>query len=555
MPAVARLEKACERRRDALCNGELILPRRRHQHPALALAALAVAFVHLSMAAEVRAQDAGASAFKPSLTDPRSVQRFKTPDAVTRATAAAIVPASGAGETGFDSTGAVGKKKKKKKPGEPHPLPPPPPPLPGPPQAAGGHISAPQITARAPYAEAYKPPDAPVRRPAPPPQDAFEPVGIRAGSFLLKPSIEITRGQNSNPTHVTGGKPSGFTTVEPALSLKSDWSRHEYRAELRGSYSSYDSQSSLNAPLVDFKGFTRIDVTRDTKINSESRVFLSTDYPGSPNLPADIAKLPIYMTYGNTLGLTQDFNHLQLSAKASYDRTNYQDSKLTDGSTSSNHDRDYSQYGGAVRGSYEVFPGVRPFVEFGADMRKHDLQFDRNGYQRNSQAIIPKVGSTFELTRKLTGEVSVGYISRHYQDPALLDLKGVIFDAALKWEATGLTMATLTATSKAEESVVAGWSGALRRDIGVQVDHALRRWLTWTVRAGYGFDDYISDPCTCTNGESRHDRRVSLGTALTYKFNREFSIKGEYRYDQLRSNAAGSDYNANTFLIGLKLQR
>ena len=113
----------------------------------------------------------------------------------------------------------------------------------------------------------------------------------------------------------------------------------------------------------------------------------------------------------------------------------------------------------------------------------------------------------------------------------------------------------LTATSKVEESVVAGWSGALRRDIGVQVDHALRRWLTWTVRAGYGFDDYISDPCTCTNGESRHDTRVSLGTALTYKFNREFSIKGEYRYDQLRSNAAGSDYNANTFLIGLKLQR
>ena len=48
---------------------------------------------------------------------------------------------------------------------------------------------------------------------------------------------------------------------------------------------------------------------------------------------------------------------------------------------------------------------------------------------------------------------------------------------------------------------------------------------------------------------------MSLGTALTYKFNREFSLKGEYRYDQLRSNVAGADYNANVFLLGLKLQR
>jgi hypothetical protein len=159
-----------------LCHGDTPLPRRCHPYPALALAALAAAFVHLST--DARAQSS-TSPFQPSLTDPRNVQRFKAGDnPVTRATPAAILPPSGAGETGFDSTGAIAKKKKaKKKPGEPRPLPPPPPPLPGPPQAAGGHTIAPQIRARAPYAEAYKPPDAPVRRPGPPLQDAFEPLG------------------------------------------------------------------------------------------------------------------------------------------------------------------------------------------------------------------------------------------------------------------------------------------------------------------------------------------------------------------------------------------
>ena len=53
----------------------------------------------------------------------------------------------------------------------------------------------------------------------------------------------------------------------------------------------------------------------------------------------------------------------------------------------------------------------------------------------------------------------------------------------------------------------------------------------------------------------RKDKRMSLGSALTYKFNRDLWLKGEYRYDQLHSNAPGADYNANVFLVGLKLQR
>ena len=72
------------------------------------------------------------------------------------------------------------------------------------------------------------------------------------------------------------------------------------------------------------------------------------------------------------------------------------------------------------------------------------------------------------------------------------------------------------------------------------------------MKAGYGFDDYVG----ASNGSlERKDTRASLGTALTYKFNRELSIKGEYRYDQLHSNSPGVNYNASAFLVGLKLQR
>jgi hypothetical protein len=51
-----------------------------------------------------------------------------------------------------------------------------------------------------------------------------------------------------------------------------------------------------------------------------------------------------------------------------------------------------------------VFPGVKPFVEVGGDTRIHDLQFDRDGLQRDSKSLTPRVGTTFDIARKLTGE-------------------------------------------------------------------------------------------------------------------------------------------------------
>jgi hypothetical protein len=244
-----------------------------------------------------------------------------------------------------------------------------------------------------------------------------------------------------------------------------------------------------------------------------------------------------------------------LSVKGATDRTQYQSTPLLDGSSSTNTDRDFNQYSGAARASYEVFPGVKPFAELAGDVRKHDLQFDRDGFQRDSRALTPRVGTTFDIAKKLTGEVSVGYLDRTFEDAGLAPLKGVVADASLVWNATGLTTVTLTATSRGEETVLSGVSGALRRDVGVQVDHALRRWLIWSFRAGYGMDDYKAIPCACNDFLERVDHRASLGSMITYKLSREFAMKGEYRYDQLHSNSVGVDYHANVFLIGLQLQR
>ena len=84
---------------------------------------------------------------------------------------------------------------------------------------------------------------------------------------------------------------------------------------------------------------------------------MSTDNPGSPNIQAGLARYPVYTTLGGTFGFDQKFNRLEISAGATVDRTVYQVSTLTDGTTSTNDDRNFNQYGGVGRVSYELTPG------------------------------------------------------------------------------------------------------------------------------------------------------------------------------------------------------
>jgi hypothetical protein len=335
--------------------------------------------------------------------------------------------------------------------------------------------------------------------------------------------------------------------VAPELKFNSNWTRHEFTGDLRGSYYTYDNLSSQNRPNMDSKLTGRVDVTRDTRIDLETRLLVGTDNPGSPNIQAGLSKLPIFTTWGGTAGLGHRFNRFDVAAKGGAERTVYQDSTFTGGQTSSNEDRNYNRYSTQLRGSYELTPGMKPFVEVGADKRVHDLEVDFSGLRRNSDGRFIKGGTTFEFTRILTGDIAVGWLMRDYEDPSLQKLAGMTLDGSLTWVVSALTTAKLVATTRADESRVFGVSGVFTHEITLQVDHAFRRWLVATGRLLYGNDDYVGSP--------RDDNRYSASAALTYKLSRELWLKSEYRHAWLRSSVSGANYDADVILLTLRAQR
>lgn len=378
--------------------------------------------------------------------------------------------------------------------------------------------------------------------------DPYAPLGMRAGSFLLYPAVELSTGYDSNPEHVPGGPGSSLFVVAPELQVQSDWSRHSLTANIQGTYDEYGAKlsPSLNLPYLNSTIDGRIDVLRDTQILLENRFLLSSENPGSPNNQAGLAKLPIYTDIGGTLGLAQTFNRLQVTAKATLDRETFENSVLTDGEILSNADRDYNQYGGTLRVGYEIDPGLKPFVEVGGDQRLYDQTVDASGERRDSTGSSIKVGANVNLSGWLTGEIAGGYLERVYQDPTLPNISGPTLDGSLLWQATALTTAKFTAATTVTESVVPGTSGEFSRDFNLEVDHAFLLWLIGTGQVGYGHDDYV--------GLGRQDNRYFVSTGLIYKMSRELQLKGTVREDWLTSNVNGVAYDATSFLAGVRLQ-
>jgi len=389
--------------------------------------------------------------------------------------------------------------------------------------------------------------------------DPFGAPGIYYGSFLSKAAVELSGGYDSNPARVNPAKGSAFYVVAPEIVVASNWERHALIADLRGAFTGYgttypaDISASSGVPTVldrpDFTGRIdgRIDVTRDTRINSELRLRIATDNPGSPNIEVGLARYPIYATAGATLGADHDFNRFNVALSGTVDHTSYQWSKLTDGSTSSNDDRDFSQYGGIGRLSYDLKPGVKPFIEGEGDTRVHDLPVDFSGFRRDSVGGYVKGGTTFELTRLITGEAAVGWTTRTYQDPRLGTISGLLTSASLVWTVTPLTTAKFIATSSIDESPLPGVPGVLTHAYTWQVEHAFRRWLIGTARFGYATYDY--------QGLGRFDNAFTASVDLVYKLTRHFQIKGQIREDWLDSSIPGFNTQATVVTLGVRVQQ
>jgi hypothetical protein len=412
----------------------------------------------------------------------------------------------------------------------------------GPAAPAAGETPSPTIAA-------FPPP--PPKRRAAVDDKPFDPLGISVGDLKLTPYLEEDVGWASNPDLTSGAsKGSPFETTEAGLSLQSDWSRSDLHGSLKGGYTDYFADPQANAPYGSGVLDGRLDATRDLSFDAEGRFNVAEQTLASLGLVTGGAVgatvHPLVETFGATIGASQKFGDLTLALHGTLDRSTYQDTTVG-GVLESLSSNDFNDWGLRARASYQISPFISPFVEVDADARRYDAAVDFGGYARNSDGAQALAGATLAFTRQLTGEASLGYGERAYQDARLPDMRAPLINASLIWSATPLTTLTAKAQTSLADTMTPGASGAVARAFSLEVAHALTRSVTLGASAGYATDDYV--------GVALRDATASFGLRAEYHLSRDLVLKATATRQQYSSSAPNSNYIANVFMLGLRLQR
>ncbi len=368
-------------------------------------------------------------------------------------------------------------------------------------------------------------------------EDPYAPLGLRAGTFILYPEVEIRQGTTDNAAGATQGQESStFTSVQGQVTAQSDWVRHSLTGLLRGGFTTFQDVSDEDDGNLDADATLTLDVLSSTQLG------LSIGYGLDSEDNIDDK------TYRGAAQLSHRFNRLTASVRGSIDEFDYGErGAVSLGSITEDAVADYDEKEIAARLTYEISPALSAFGEVSTNRREFDQQVDAGGFLRGSDGYTVSIGANMDIASSLRGSVSIGRQVQSPDDPSFSKIEDLVYAANLTWSATGLTSVTLNARSDIGETTFAGSPGVVRRNVTVGVNHALKRNIELNGSVSYGRNEFVS------TGPVETEITSTFGIA--YLLSRNVALTASYSRFSFDSTIANADYIANSFVVGLRLRR
>lgn len=366
------------------------------------------------------------------------------------------------------------------------------------------------------------------------PRPEYEPLGIRASSFLIYPELGVSAGYSDNVGFDEDDEESDIVTlIEPSLEFESQWSRHQVVLEVGSEIAIHADESDEDYEDFFALGDGRIDVSRQTNIETNGQVRLTHEGRDDPEDAGNDELTDLY-EFGGGAAINHQFNRLGVTAGIDVLRSVYDDDD--------EEDRNGNIYDLLARASYEVSPRIDVFVEGRYNIEDRDDNVDDNGVERDTDGYEARLGTELDITSVLFGEFFAGYRIQRFDENDFDNEEGVSFGVDLNWNPTLLTSVGFSGQRDFRPTDEGGAASNFRTEFGVTIDHELLRNVVVNGEARYQNDDF--------RGDDRDDDTIILGAGLTYWINRNLSFNSTYQHSDRDSNQAGEDFTVNEFLIG-----
>jgi hypothetical protein len=384
------------------------------------------------------------------------------------------------------------------------------------------------------------------RRITPPETDPYEALGIRAGGFILYPSLTVGGGYTTNADAAAGGSAAFFGALTPELLVQSDWARHAATVRMRGTLEQTFDGSAVS-PAASIEATGRLDIADGWTGNLATSYDYSQQATSDPDFPAGSDVSPGVHEFAASAGLSgHAAGRGVFTIEGTVARSLYEPGS-SGGVPIDQGDRDNAVFGGRLRLGYEATPTLTPFVEGRIARRQYDRPLDTNNLARSSTMLGWRAGIAIDRGPILTGEIAVGVTEARLDDATLADLRAITVDGSLVWAPTSLTTVSFDASTELNPSTDPASSGSVVYDGSLELAYAWRRNVTLTGNGGVRHERH--------EGTNLTDTTYRAGFGATWKLNRAARLTAAYTHAWLSSSDPSRDYQSDEVRLELRLQR
>ena len=248
----------------------------------------------------------------------------------------------------------------------------------------------------------------------------LEPLGIRAGTFLIYPSFGIDGTFNDNVFATGDDEDADFITdLRPELSVASNWANHALNFSTGADIGRYATYSRLNYEDWFVNGDGRLDISRNSALFLGGGFSHEHESPGEPDAVDDAQNPTEYYLINGFGRYVHKFGRFRGIGEATILRLDYDKTNTRAGPSFENNGRDRNVYSGGLQLGYELVPSYEAFVRARGNERSYDRRTAAGGVERNSQGYDAVAGIALDLGGVTFGEVYAGYLEQFYEDSAL----------------------------------------------------------------------------------------------------------------------------------------
>lgn len=378
-----------------------------------------------------------------------------------------------------------------------------------------------------------------------------EPLGVRAGAFVLQPLLQQSLGYDDNVLGGSRKQGSAEVVTQPSLLLTSDWSRDGI-----GAFLAADDRRDLDAPAQSRTDWTAslggdVEFDRDRLTLGVAHFRRHQDRTELDALPSD---RPVAFqvddaraAYAWTSGRWTLTPALEASAWR-FDPT----SIVGVPASQAYRDRDVLQ--GGVTLSYELAP-LRDLLLQVRGIGQHYAHPSASQASENATTAQFLAGFDYDDNALWRYRLLAGGERRSFAAAGLPAHTGAIAEAELAWSPTGLTTLTATLTRRIEDAAQEGVAGYTYTGARLRVDHEYRRDLLLQASAGLQQADFlrsVAPPTAALPGGGRQTG-YTLGVGASWLVNRSLRLSLTYDLTGQHGGNTGAPATSNDYTRSLAL--